>query len=108
MAQASGLGVRLVKDDIVIQKGVLEISELFGISDSFAAISEGSLILTCRPHKSGEIIKALKTKGIPASLAGEMTDPANGIVVVEKGEEKPFEHPKVDPFWNAFYKTLSG
>jgi len=108
IAQASGLGARLVKDDIVIEKGVLEISELFGIKDPFAAISEGTLILTCKPHKSEEIASSIKKSGTNASIVGELTDSSKGIIVIENGKEKPFEHPRVDPFWNAFYNAISG
>jgi hydrogenase expression/formation protein HypE len=108
LAQASGLGARLNKDAIVVEEGIVEICDLFGIQDPFAAISEGTLIISCRPHKADAIVAALKLKNIPASIAGELTEPDKGIVVIEDGEEKPFEHPRVDPFWNAFYTALKG
>lgn len=106
LAQASGLGVRLDKDKIVVEDGIFEICELFGIDDPYAAISEGTLIVSCRPHKSEAVLEALKSEGILASVVGELTDPENGIIVVENGEERPFQHPGVDPFWNAFYRAL--
>jgi hydrogenase maturation factor len=106
LAQASGLGVVLDKDKIVTAPGVLEISELFGIQDPYAAISEGTLILSCRPHRSADVIKVLEEKKIPASVAGTLTSPGSGIIVVDGGRERPFEHPRVDPFWNAFYNAL--
>ena len=106
LAQAAGLGARLNKDDIVVEEGVLEISNLFGIDDPYAAISEGTLIISCKPHRSEEVVHALKAKGIPASIVGELTDPAKGIIVISDGQERPFQHPGVDPFWNAFYRAL--
>jgi hydrogenase expression/formation protein HypE len=106
LAQASGLGVVLSKDKIVTAPGVLEISDLFGIKDPYAAISEGTMIMSCRPHKSGEVVKGLQEKNIPASIAGTLTSPGSGIIVVADGKERPFEHPRVDPFWNAFYNAL--
>ncbi len=108
LAQASGLGARLKKDDIVVEEGVFEISKLFGIDDPYAAISEGTLIIACKPHKSEEVVKALQSKGIPSSVVGELTSPDQGIVVIEEGQEKPFQHPRVDPFWMAFYNALGG
>ena len=107
LAQASGLGALLNKDDIVVEDGVFEICELFGIDDPYAAISEGTLILSCKSDKSQSIIHALSAKGIPASVAGTLMPKDNGIVVVSDGKEHPFEHPRVDPFWNAFYQALS-
>ena len=106
LAQAANLGVVLEKDKIVVESGVVEISELFGIDDPYAAISEGTLIISCRPHKANEIIKALHGKNIPASIVGELTEPEKGMIVISEGKEKPFQHPRVDPFWNAFYKAL--
>lgn len=106
LAQASELGVRLNIDDIVIQEGVFDICKLFGIKDPYAAISEGTLIISCKPHKADTVVGALTSRGIPASIAGELTEPEKGIVVITKKEEKSFQHPRVDPFWNAFYMAL--
>ena len=108
LAQAAGLGARLYKDEIVVREGVLEICELFGIGDPYAAISEGTLIIASRPEKSDTIVDSLKGKGIPASVVGELTDSDGEIVVVSEGVESALKHPRVDPFWNAFYRALSG
>jgi len=106
IAQASGLGVILNKDNIVVEQGVFEICDLFGIEDPYAAISEGTLIISVKPHKAQAVLEALHSKGIKASDVGELTPPEKGIVVIEGGQEKPFKHPRVDPFWNAFYQAL--
>lgn len=106
LAQAAGLGVVLDRDAIVVEECVVEISRLFGIDDPYAAISEGTLILSCRPHRSSAVIRALRSRGIPASVAGELKPPGSGMMVVSEGRERPFEHPRVDPFWRAFYRSL--
>jgi hydrogenase expression/formation protein HypE len=102
VAQAAGLGVRVEKDKIVVEPCVPEICQLFKI-DPYAAISEGTLIIACRPHRADDVVGALAKKGIPSSVAGELTDAARGMVLVEDGKEKKLEHPIVDPFWRAFY-----
>ena len=107
MAQASGMGIRLDKDKIVIEEGVSEICDLFDIDDPYAAISEGTMIISCLPSRSEAVVDALQTKGIKSSVVGELTDPKEGITVIEDGKERPFEHPRVDPFWNAFYRALT-
>jgi hydrogenase maturation factor len=107
IAQASGLGARLMKDKIVVEPGVTEICDMFGIADPYAAISEGTLIITCKPRASGKIIEALKKKNIPASVTGELVPKESGILLIENGKERLLEHPRVDPFWNAFYKALN-
>jgi hydrogenase expression/formation protein HypE len=102
VAQASALGARIEKEKIVIEEGVTEVCELFGI-DPYASISEGTLIITCREHKAAVIVKALEKKSIKSSVVGELTKKEKGMVLVEKGKEKKLEHPIVDPFWRAFY-----
>ena len=105
IAQAAGLGVRIEKEKIVVQDGVPEICQHFGI-DPYASISEGTLIITCREHKAQEVVTALSQCGISSSIVGELTEIKRGMVLVEGGKEKKLEHPIVDPFWRAFYDAL--
>jgi len=102
VAQAAGLGARIEKDKIVVAEGVPEICQLFGI-DPYAAISEGSLIITCREYKADAVVAALAGKGIRSSIVGKLTAPERGMTLVEAGREIPLIHPIVDPFWRAFY-----
>lgn len=105
IAQASGYGLVIDKEKIVIEPCVKEICELFKI-DPYKSISEGTLILTCKPHKSEEIVTTLSKKGILASIVGEIVNLNQGIILIEEGKEKELEHPRVDPFWDAFYQAL--
>jgi len=105
MAQASNLGIRIEKEQIVVEDCVEEICQYFDI-DPYASISEGTLIIACREHKAQEVVTALSQKGIKSSIVGEMTEPEKGMILIEDGKEKKLEHPIVDPFWNAFYRAL--
>ncbi|MDD5223779.1 MAG: AIR synthase family protein [bacterium] len=106
LAQASGLGVRVEKEAIVLEKCVPEICGYFGI-DPYASISEGTLIISCRKHKAGRVVQALKKKGIRSSIVGELVPRRWGMVLVEGGKERELKHPIVDPFWKAFYQALN-
>jgi hydrogenase maturation factor len=105
IGQAAGKGIRVEKEKIVMEEGVSEICEYFGI-DPFASISEGTLILTCREHKADKVVEALGKKNIKASVVGELTAPEMGMVLITGGKETKLEHPIVDPFWKAFYGVL--
>ena len=105
IAQAADLGARVVREKIVVEDCVREICQYFGI-DPYAAISEGTLIITCREHKAQEVVKELTKKGIAASIVGELIDQGHGMILVEGESERRLEHPRVDPFWNAFYSAL--
>jgi len=102
VAQAAKLGVRIEKDKIVVEDGVLEICRLFDI-DPYSSISEGTLIISCREQKAAKVVDTLAKKGIRASIVGELTDARKGMVLVEGGKESKLIHPVVDPFWRAFY-----
>jgi len=107
LAEAAGLGVVLDRDAIVVAEGVKEICALFGIGDPYAAISEGTLILSCRPEHSAGIVRVLGDRGIPASVAGELAPAGSGMRIVSGGCEMEFVHPRLDPFWDAFYRSLN-
>lgn len=107
LAQAAGLGVRVELEKIVLEETVTEICQYFDI-DPYASISEGTLIILCRPHKADELVHALQSRGIRSSIAGEMTAACEGMVLVKSGQDTRLEHPVVDPFWRAFYNAVSG
>lgn len=104
MAQAGGFGVRVIKEAIPVLPGVTEICELFGI-DPYKSISEGTLIILCRPKRADAVLTALRRKRIPAAVVGEVTK--KEMTIVTNGREEPLTHPVVDPFWQAFYRALN-
>ena len=106
VAQASGVGMTIDKDKIIVQDAVRNVCDLFGI-DPYSSISEGTLIIICRPHKAKEVVRRLGDKGIPATVVGEIVESMQGLRVFEKGSAHDLTHPKVDPFWAAFGKAAS-
>ncbi len=105
LAQAAGLGMRVEREQIVVDDCVTEICSYFGI-DPYASISEGTLIIACREHKAREVVETLGHKGIASSIVGELMNPKHGIILVENKRERKLKHPIVDPFWKAFYNAL--
>jgi hydrogenase expression/formation protein HypE len=106
VAQASNVGMVIDKEKIILQDVIKKVCDLFKI-DPYSSISEGTLIITCRPNRAGEVIRRLDDKGIPASIVGEVTNKEKGIQYSEYGNLRQLIHPKVDPFWAAFGKAAS-
>ena len=106
IAQASKVGVLIDKGKIIVQDAVGKVCDLFNI-DPYSSISEGTLIITCRPHKEKEVIQRLHDKGILASTVGEIVPIEKGMRYFEHGKENELVHPRVDPFWGAFGKAAS-
>jgi hydrogenase maturation factor len=107
VAQASKVGMAIDKDKIILDDKVKKICDLFDM-EPFSSISEGTLILTCRPHKAQEVIERLQDKGIAASIVGEVVDQQQGMTVHEGGSTRELTHPRIDPFWGAFGKAAAG
>ncbi|RMG60090.1 MAG: AIR synthase [Deltaproteobacteria bacterium] len=105
VAQASGVGMVVEKGEIIVQPEVEKICSLFEV-DPYSAISEGTLIITVRPHRAREVVERLGEKGIPASVVGEVVPREKGILLSDGGKTVPLEHPVVDPFWEAYGRAL--
>ena len=105
LAEASGLGLLVERERIVAQPECLELCAALGL-DPYACISEGTLVLTCRPHAADRILAALQQARIAASAVGEMLPRDRGVRVIEKGIEGELKHPRVDPFWGAFAEAI--
>ncbi len=105
LAQAAGLGVRVEKGLIPLDEKVEKICGLFGI-DPYKSISEGTLIISCKKERATAVVDALATEGITSQVVGELTPPDEGMILCTDGEEQPLLHPRVDPFWQAFYQAL--
>ena len=105
IARASGTGMRVRKEDILLAPAAKKICAHFGI-DPYASISEGTLIITASPKGARGVLARLKAKNIDASVIGEVT-PGSGIRLVEEGRERALEHPVTDPFWAAFAAAMN-
>lgn len=101
IAEASGLGVELRDDDILIRPEVRAVTELVGI-DPLLSISEGTLLLTVRPEKGDHVMRRFSQEGIQASVIGTMTPASQGMWRIAGGRRVPLVHPRIDPFWAAF------
>lgn len=106
VARASHVGMRIEKELIPVPEEVEKICRLFEI-DPFCAISEGTLIITCKKNRTDELLSCLKKKGILAALIGETFPEKHGITLSEGNREVQLEHPRTDPFWRAFGDAMA-
>jgi len=105
VADAGSVGLVVDRDAIPLPPAARAVCELFAI-DPYSTSSEGTLLITCRPHRARDVITRLDAVGIPACLVGEITPAAEGIRVVRGGHEEPLSAPELDPFWPAFAAAL--
>ncbi len=105
VAQASGTGVLIYKDEIPVDDAVRAITDFFGM-DPLISISEGTLIITVKPHKKDDLLKVLEDHGILAKEVGVMLKKEEGFWIEHNGVREKLEHPRIDPFWEAIDKAL--
>jgi hydrogenase maturation factor len=101
VAEASGTGLRIDRSAIPVPEVVSRVCGHFGM-DPYASISEGTLIVTCKPYRAQALLAAFQGVSIPAAIVGEVTEKEQGLVLIDGEKETPLEHPRVDPFWAAF------
>lgn len=106
IARAAQVGLVIDQEKIIVQETVAKICDFFQI-DPYASISEGTLIITCRPLQANAVVARLADKGIRASIVGEVVEPAQGIHYFAQHQKRELVHPKVDPFWSAFGRAAS-
>lgn len=107
IADASGAGLHIEKEEIILQDAAKKVCELYDI-DPFTSISEGTLIITVRPDKAQEVIHRLRDKKIPASEVGVVLEKSAGRKYYSHGKEYDLVHPETDPFWAAYGKAAEG
>jgi len=106
VAQASDVGMRIDQSAIPLNQDAVRLCELFGV-DPFPAISEGTLVMTCCPHRTEAVLSALKGAGIVAAQIGEVVEEPS-CQLLSEGAWRELAHPRVDPFWRAFADALAG
>ena len=106
IAEASGTGMIIYEDSIVIPEEIDAVCQHFAI-DPLVSIGEGTLVIAATPANTPELINALKQSGIPAWEIGEVTE-KDRVFVRKDGKKETLTPVKVDPFWAAYFSTLGG
>jgi len=98
MGRAGKYGLRIEESLIPVQAVIKKTSELFNF-DPFCAISEGTLIAVVASDEASKLVSAFEEKGVLSRIVGEVVPESSGMKILSNGQERPLEHPKVDPYW---------
>lgn len=100
IAEASGVGMEIIEENIPIYPETKAICEFFQINP-LGLISSGSMLI-CTP-KGKEVIEALKAKGIMATIVGKVTK--KDKVLISKGNPSPIIPPERDELYVAIERA---
>jgi hydrogenase maturation factor len=104
IAEASNTGIKIFEEKIFVPEEVKKTCDYFGI-DPLISISEGTLVITARKERTNDILRELEKKSIKAYIIGEVTEKER-ILIRKDGSEEKLKPVKVDPFWEAYFRTL--
>ncbi len=97
MAAASGIGVEIWEDEVIIHPVTDRVCRFFEINP-LALVSSGSMMIAAPDGKT--IVEALKKEGISAAVIGRFLE--EGYRIVRNGQVYPAEPPERDEIWKIF------
>jgi hydrogenase expression/formation protein HypE len=96
VAESSEKGIEIFMEKIPVREVTRKIANIYGI-DPYRLISSGSMLITTK--NGTELIKILKSKGIPSEIIGRITE--QGRYIVRDGEKLPMIPPDVDELFKV-------
>lgn len=98
VAEASGVGLEIDMKKIPIRQETIEVCGIFDINP-YGLISSGSMLITC--ENGYDLVRELEKKGIPATVAGKVTD-GNDRILRNEDEVRFLEPPKQDELYKIY------
>ncbi len=105
LASSSGRTLQIERDRIHVTRESRSVCEAFGI-DPLTTISEGTLLVACRPDRSPELMKALAGSGIESFGVGVVGGSGPRLRVAWRGRNQSYVPPKLDPYWKVYSKGV--
>jgi hydrogenase expression/formation protein HypE len=101
MADAAGLGVRVVEEKITVEPETAKICRFYEI-DPLQLISSGALLIAVDPEAADKIIEALCQEHIYAEIIGEFNASPNKRILMHKDDSaEMLPRPVSDHLWVA-------
>jgi len=107
LAQSSGRTLTVDVKKIMVSADSSAVCKLFGL-DPLVTLSEGTLLIACRPHRSGDVVERLERRRIAACVVGSAGGRAGGRLMLREDGSKAREYspPKFDGYWQAYANAL--
>jgi len=106
LARSSSRMIRVDRGSVIVSEESELVCKLFGL-DPLVTLSEGTLLITCRPHRSPELLRRLRKEGIEAASIGDVGVRGSGRLILSSGGRgHRYVPPKFDPYWGAYVGGL--
>ena len=101
LAQASGRSLRVERERIHVPDESRKVCAAFGI-DPLTTLSEGALLITCRPERSSDVLDRLAAKGLDAFKVGVVGSRGPGLRLSGDASPRRYVPPKLDAYWEVY------
>ncbi len=105
LARTSGRTLRVERDEIHVSRESMSVCSAFGL-DPLVTISEGTLLITCRPNSSNRVLDRLAARGIEAFKIGRVEKGPSKLRVSGEGSTRTYVPPKFDPYWEVYARGV--
>lgn len=105
LVSASGCTFGVKADEIRVSPESISLCEAFHI-DPLATLSEGALLITCRPNRTSSVITTLAKRGIESRRIGRVGGEGSVLRVSREGSERSYAPPKGDPYWKVYARGI--
>ncbi len=107
LATASGRTFTVDTSRIFVSEETIKVCSLFEI-DPLKTLSEGTLILTCRPERADEIRRGLRREGIQSFDVGRVGGHPGTGLWLRSGKASPrrFSRAGRDQYWDAYARGI--
>jgi len=100
MAYASSKAFVVELGSVLVTEEATAVCLAFGI-DPLTSLSEGTLLLTCRPERVDEVTQRLSASGLRAAEVGTVQN-GRGLWLTREGVSRSRFRPKPDGYWEAY------
>lgn len=102
-AQASQTSIILQRAHMLVDDTAAQICNLFDI-DPRISVGAGSLLISCKPSVTANIIELLQAHDIPAAHIGKFQKAVASPLQNTLGED--ILYPSEDPYWSAYFEAF--
>ncbi|MHA1951674.1 MAG: AIR synthase family protein [Candidatus Thorarchaeota archaeon] len=103
LCDASNVGFEIYSNAIPLDDSTYEICSVLEISP-MELISSGCMIICCREENVNEVVNTIQSRGIMASVIGQIVKKPDRRIIVTETDGIPLERPITDELWNALKK----
>jgi hydrogenase maturation factor len=105
LSRTSGRTLHVERESLYFSEETRAVCAAFGL-DPLVTVSEGTLLISCRPDRAEEVLGRLAAKRIDGFRIGTVGARGPRLSLGEKGSRRTYVPPKFDPYWAVYARGV--